>query len=192
MVRERPYPHFEASDFLATDVAEGMLKWFEQKAQWQLRKLDGYTGYADLSLQYENLPPPLDALSAPETLAQLRIAMGNLFSIEREGFVRVTAHRLLAGGSLKPHCDLAPIRFTHRLIIHLNRGWTRANGGLLCVFDGDPSRKKQANEKQFLPAHRSAFAFEISARSFHAVTPILAGERYTLSYTFYPPSGSNA
>jgi len=108
--------------------------------------------------------------------------------MEAEGYVKVTAHRLLAGSSLRPHCDLAPLRFTHRLLVHLNRGWTRENGGLLCLFYGDPAVKKHTKQKLLLPAHRSAFGFEISRCSFHAVTRVVASERYTLSYTFYPPN----
>ena len=36
----------------------------------------------------------------------------------------------------------------------------------------------------FEPTHRSAFGFEISERSFHAVSTIRDGERFTLVYTF--------
>jgi hypothetical protein len=188
----RPYPHFEAADFLATEWADSMLGWLTEEAQWQPRKLDGYAGYCDISLQYGDLPRRLNALLALEVLAELRGSMGSFFQMDAEGYVRVTAHRLLAASSLKPHCDLAPLKFTHRLLIHLNRGWTRENGGLLCVLDGDPSAKKRTKQKLILPAHRSAFAFEISNRSFHAVTPVVTGERYTLSYTFYPPSAKQA
>ena len=35
-----------------------------------------------------------------------------------------------------------------------------------------------------LPTHGGSFAFEISANSFHAVSSIKIGERYTLVYTF--------
>ena len=115
--------------------------------------------------------------------------MAQIFQMDPEGYVRVTAHRLLAGSSLRPHCDVSPLRFTHRLIVQLNRGWTHENGGLLCLFDGESSAKRRRHQKVIMPVHRSAFAFEISDRSFHAVTRVVSGERYTLSYTFYPPSG---
>jgi Rps23 Pro-64 3,4-dihydroxylase Tpa1-like proline 4-hydroxylase len=181
-----PYPHFEAADFLETEMAESLLVWFEQNAQWQARELKGYAGYSDISLQFGDLPSRLNFLLAPESLSYLRFSMGRLFEMDQEGYVRVTAHRMLTGSTLKPHCDVAPIKFTHRLLIQLNRGWRPENGGLLCLFDKEPSNQKTANPKLLLPAHRSAFAFEISDFSFHAVTPVVAGERYTLSYTFYP------
>jgi hypothetical protein len=48
--------------------------------------------------------------------------------------------------------------------------------------------EKESSRNFVPPVHRSGFAFEISERSFHSVTPVLHGERYTLSYTFYPPA----
>jgi hypothetical protein len=187
LVSRQPYPHLEATNFLEAGIADSLLVWFAEKAPWQPRKLQGYEGYADISLQIGDLPPRLNCLLAPPTLSHLRMSMSSFFDIEAGGYVKITAHRLLAGSSLKPHCDLAPLRFTHRLLVHLNRGWTRENGGLLSLFDGDPLLKKHTKQKLVLPTHRSAFAFEISRHSIHAVTPVVAGERYTLSYTFYPP-----
>jgi hypothetical protein len=188
LVSRQPYPHFEAANCLEAGIAESLLAWLSEEAPWQPRKLQGYDGYADISLQIAGLPPRLKFLLAPETLSHLRMSMGSFLRTEAEGYVKVTAHRLVAGSSLKPHCDLAPLRFTHRLLVQLNRGWTRENGGLLCLFHGDPSVEKNTKQKLILPVNGSAFAFEVSRRSFHAVTPVVAGERYTLSYTFYPPS----
>ncbi len=187
VVCPRPYPHFETANFIDPQTADPLLAWLAQEAKWQSQKLDGYDGYSDLALGSNDLPSHLKTLLAPDFLSDLRFSMGRFFEMEAEGYVRVTAHRLLPGSSLKPHCDVSPIHFTHRLLVQLNRGWTRENGGLLCIFDGDPSAKKTKKQKLIVPAHRSAFAFEISRRSFHSVTPVLAGERYTLSYTFYPP-----
>lgn len=183
----RPYPHFEAANFLDPSDAEFLLEWFERKAPWQPRRLQGYEGYADIPLQLLDLPARLKPLLASELLSNLRGSMARCFAIEPEGYVKVTAHRLLKGSSLRPHTDLAPLPFTHRLIIHLNRGWSAENGGLLLLFDGDPAGHARTAEKTLVPVHRSAFAFQVSRRSFHAVTPVVAGERYTLSYTFYPP-----
>ena len=182
----KPFPHFEAENFLHSGLADALLEWFEREAPWQARKLNGYDGYSDLSLQLGDLPSEFDFLLSPESLSVLRTCVGTNFGMAPQGYVRVTAHRLLAGAMLRPHTDIASLRFTHRLLIHLNRGWTRDNGGLLCLFDGDPASKGHRKRKLVLPAHRSAFAFEVSDRSFHAVTRVVAGERYTLSYTFYP------
>ena len=41
-----------------------------------------------------------------------------------------------------------------------------------------------------LPLHRSAFGFEISESSYHAIEPVRKGTRYNLSFTFYPVAGA--
>jgi len=184
----QPFPHFESADFLEEQTADSLLAWLEAKAVWQPRKLDGYDGYTDIALSAGDLPDSLSFLLLPEHFSSLRTLMAGYFDIETEGYVRVTAHRLLPGSILEPHCDSSYIRFTHRLLIQLNRGWTRENGGLLCLHEVHRSVGMDGKAKSILPAHRSAFAFEISSRSLHSVSRVLAGERYTLSYTFYPPA----
>ena len=182
-----PYPHFECPDFLDSETADALLSWLEG-SQWQPLALDGYEGYADISLNEAKLPNECTLLNNPDFLTEIRLFMARSFPIDSEGYVRVTAHRLLAGSSLTPHSDLSPLRFTHRLLVQLNRGWSFENGGLLCVYDENPLVQENANRKPVTPVHRSAFAFEVSERSFHSVTPVVCGERFTLSYTFYPPS----
>ena len=56
-----------------------------------------------------------------------------------------------------------------------------AQGGLLMLFR---SEAPESVHSALLPTHGSGFAFEISANSFHAVSSIRTGERYTLVYTF--------
>ncbi|MEL0254191.1 MAG: 2OG-Fe(II) oxygenase, partial [Novosphingobium sp.] len=70
---------------------------------------------------------------------------------------------------------------THRLLVQFNRGWPFENGGLLMTF---ASERAEDLAEAFVPMHGSAFAFEISPRSFHAVSTIHNGERFTLVYTF--------
>lgn len=183
----QPFPHLEFHNFHDLQVADSLLSWLESEAAWQPRKLDGFGGYADIALSVGDLPPAQSFLLLPEYLSSLRSQMARHFEIERDGYVRVTAHRILPGGSLQPHCDSSHIRFTHRLLVQLNRGWTLDAGGLLCLHDGAPSTRPDGKVKSILPTHNSAFAFEISDRSFHSVSRVLSGERYTLSYTFYPP-----
>ncbi len=182
-----PYPHFECPDFLDSEIADALLSWLEGN-EWQPLELDGYEGYADISLNEAQLPDKCISLNSPDFFTEIRLFMARFFSIDSEGYVRVTAHRLLAGSSLTPHTDLSPLRFTHRLLVQLNRGWSFENGGLLCVYDENLLERENANRKSVTPLHRSAFAFEVSERSFHSVTPVVRGERFTLSYTFYPPS----
>jgi hypothetical protein len=179
-----PYPHFECADFLDPDTADALLSWLEAR-KWLELGIEEYEGYSDVPLSASNLPEACSGLVAPDFLVQLRQLMLRFFRIDSTGNVRVTAHRIRTGGSLSAHSDVSHIRFTHRLLVQLNRGWTGGNGGLLCLYDGSP-HAHQPPCKFVAPVHRSAFAFEVSERAFHSVTPVLRGQRYTLSYTFYP------
>ena len=67
------------------------------------------------------------------------------------------------------------------MLVQLNRGWDDANGGILMLFAG--SRAEDV-ERMVRPTHASAVSFEISPTSFHAVSTIHSGERYTLVYSF--------
>jgi hypothetical protein len=182
-----PYPHFACPEFLDAATADALLAWLEART-WKSVGLDGYDGYCDAPLTASNLPQDLSSLVAPGFLVQLRQLMAQFFAIDSSGHVRVTAHRILAGGALSAHTDVSHIRFTHRLLVQLNRGWSPAFGGLLCLHAGNPNSSEEIPRKTVPPIHRSGFAFEISERSFHSVTPVLHGQRYTLSYTFYPPA----
>ena len=185
-----PYPHFECLEFLDRETTDALLSWLEAR-KWLELGLDGYEGYSDIPLSASILPEPCCGILAPDFLLQLRQLMSRFFRIESAGNVRVTAHRILSGGSLRPHSDVSRMPFTHRLLIQLNRGWTQENGGFLCLYDGAPCANQKAR-KLVAPIHRSAFGFEISERSFHSVTPVTGSTRYTLSYTFYPPENGEA
>jgi hypothetical protein len=186
-----PFPHFACPEFLDAATADALLAWLEARS-WQSVGLDGYEGYCDAPLTASNLPEALSSLVAPAFLIQLREWMAQFFSIDSTGYVRATAHRVLAGGALSAHTDVSHIRFTHRLLVQLNRGWSPDCGGLLCVHAGNPHASQEPRRKSVPPIHRSAFAFEVSERSFHSVTQVLHGERFTLSYTFYPVSRQSA
>jgi len=183
----QPFPHFQCPEFLDAATAGALLAWLESR-QWPSLGLDGYDGYSDAPLTAANLPNSLNGLVAPDFLMQLRQLMAQFFRIDTSGYVRATAHRILTRGALRAHTDVSQMRFTHRLLVQLNRRWSPEYGGLLCLHAGDPRGGEERLAKAVAPIHRSGLAFEVSERSFHSVTPVLDGQRYTLSYTFYPPA----
>ena len=83
--------------------------------------------------------------------------------------------------TIRIHNDYLDGEETHRLLIQLNAGWDRKQGGLLMLF-GD--KRPESLARTIVPTHGSGFAFEISQASFHAVSSITDGERFTLVYTF--------
>ena len=79
------------------------------------------------------------------------------------------------------HNDFIEEGESHRILIQLNRGWLDEQGGLLMLFGSSSPGDVQ---RVIRPLHRSAFGFSISDCSYHAVSTIAEGERYTLVYSF--------
>ena len=118
------------------------------------------------------------------------LGFGALQKLLRSGQVRIDGGRaksdtrLVVGQTIRVHNDYIGGAETHRMLVQLNRGWDAANGGLLMLFDSDRAEDVSA---VIIPRHGSALAFAISPKSFHAVSTIVSGARFTLVYTFRKP-----
>lgn len=177
----KPFPHFSWDALIRPVDADAFLDWLERSAPWRLRVENFYEQH-EFSLL--DTPPPTDliGLVATETLALIAVELARLFELGRRlVLVDVSAHRLTAGQTIRVHNDYLGQEETHRLLIQFNRGWTVDNGGLLMLFGSDNAEDVR---DALLPVHGSGFAFAISPESFHAVSTIRSGERYTLVYTF--------
>lgn len=187
-VRTEPFAHSTAIGALDAELADATLRWMETDAPWKLRVADFYEQW-ELHLDQANMPKPLEGLLAPafvESLARTMFAPIVPGGIE---LCEVTAHKLLQGQTIRLHNDYVEDAESHRILIQLNHGWRDEQGGLLMLFGSDSS----ADVRRIVrPLHRSAFAFAISDRSFHAVSTIAQGERYTLVYSFKAASGEPA
>ena len=163
-------------------LASCMLEWLEEGAPWKLRVADFYEQH-EFSFDDVVLPDALAESFSPKALDELRQHMESRFGVELSTRIDVTAHRLTHGQRIRIHNDFIPGEESHRLLIQLNRGWEDANGGLLCFFNSnDPSDVHRI----LRPIHNTGVVFEISKASLHAVTPIQAGDRYTLVLSFFP------
>jgi 2OG-Fe(II) oxygenase superfamily len=96
----------------------------------------------------------------------------------------VDAHCLRPGQSVGLHTD-DPANpksrgMTHRLVVHLNRHWSEDCGGQLVFFGSRDPR----DARQVFPAlHNYAMAFGLSSKSYHAVTEVHSGLRYTMVFS---------
>lgn len=163
-------------------LAKAMLEWLEDGAPWKLRVADFYEQH-EFSFDDVKLPNTLAKAFSQAALNELRMHMEDRFGIELSTRIDVTAHRLTLGQRIKIHNDYIPGEESHRLLIQLNRGWADANGGLLVFFNSnDPADVNRV----LRPLHNTGVVFEISKSSLHAVTPIQAGDRYTLVLSFFP------
>jgi Rps23 Pro-64 3,4-dihydroxylase Tpa1-like proline 4-hydroxylase len=96
----------------------------------------------------------------------------------------VYAHCLRPGSSIGLHTDdpanSKSSGITHRLVVHLNRHWNEDCGGQLVFFGSrDPHDVRQV----FPALHNYAVAFALSDRSYHGVTEVRSGLRYTMIFS---------
>ena len=179
-----PFEHFTGQVKLPSD-GDGLLDWLEADAPWELTTAEFYEQY-EFSLLDVSLPPAVRCLASPETLTVLRCRMSECFRQPLSERVEVTAHKLVPDQTIRIHNDYIAGGESHRLLLQLNRGWEPANGGYLMFFGGpDPETVSEVVE----PINGSVQGFAISPTSYHAVSTVHGGERFTLVYSFHPDPG---
>ena len=178
--RTAPFAHAVAPKLLDDKTAAIVLDWFEDGAPWRHKLASFYEQY-ECNLHEAELPARIASLTGPAFVAQLARHMLDPISKDQLELTEVNAHKLVGGQTIKIHNDYIEGAETHRVLVQLNRGWDDVNGGMLMLFAG-PNAEDLARVVR--PMHGSATSFEISATSFHAVSTIHEGERYTLVYSF--------
>ncbi len=179
-LRSEPFAHTTLPGLLAPDLAAAALTWMETVAPWKLR-IESFYEQWELHLDPATLPTVLQPLLTAAMVGHLSQVMLAPLAQAKLCLTEVTAHKLLPGQTIRVHNDHRPDGETHRLLVQLNRGWEDDQGGLLMLFS---SPRAEDVSRVIRPVHGSAMAFEISPRSFHAVSTIRRGERYTLVYSF--------
>jgi Rps23 Pro-64 3,4-dihydroxylase Tpa1-like proline 4-hydroxylase len=175
-----PFAHVRLDDWFGDALNDAALSWLETDAPWRLRIASFYEQY-EFSLLADRPPAAAVALTSIETVADIASLFADRFQVPNLALVDITAHRLVAGQTIRLHNDYIGDAETHRMLVQLNRGWDVSNGGLLMLFG---SQRAEDVCAAIIPRHGSAFAFAISPQSFHAVSTIVSGDRFTLVYTF--------
>ena len=176
-----PFNYFLIPNFFNDGESIKILKWLRSCKDWQLVKRDFYEQYEFL-LNEMDLSKDLYFLKENSTLIALKEIFYKTFGVKLSEKVEISAHKLLAGQTIRHHNDYFPGGETHRIVIQINESFEFENGGLLLLFT---SQDPADINKIVNPFHNSAFGFEISPKSFHAVSKIHKGERYTLVYSFF-------
>ena len=180
--RSVPFECFTVDQAISEELEHHLLQWFDDGAPWKLAVTDFYEQYEFDLRDVIEVPESLKQLFSQVALAKLRSDVGALLGVTLGPNIDVTAHKLNRTQTIRIHNDARPDGETHRLLIQLNRGWCEANGGLLMLFGG---RDVGTLSDVILPVSRSAFGFEISEDSHHAVSKVYQGDRYTLVFSFY-------
>jgi Rps23 Pro-64 3,4-dihydroxylase Tpa1-like proline 4-hydroxylase len=177
---QTPFPHFTSSAMFRKGLENLIFDWFESTDKWDFTQTDFYTQY-EICLSGEALPSELQFLTSTETINILTTKLSGLFQNKGLNLVDVTAHKLVDGHRMGVHNDLIGEEETHRLIVQINPNWQQENGGFLLFFNSEMPDDVFAVIK---PLNNSAVGFEISERSFHAVSTVYNFNRYTIVYTF--------
>ena len=176
-----PFPHVTLQELLTQGVADLVLSWLREQAPWKLQVGHFYEQY-EFSLLADDVPEMFRVLTADSFLGPLIAGLHSAFALsENLRIVDVSAHRLTCGQTIRIHNDHIHGEETHRLLIQINAGWDIECGGLLMLFG---SEDPEDVSKVIIPRHGDGLAFEISPRSFHAVSQVRGENRYTLVYSF--------
>jgi Rps23 Pro-64 3,4-dihydroxylase Tpa1-like proline 4-hydroxylase len=181
VVRVQPFPCFTVAQAISGETEQALLTWLESQVPWRLAVMDFYEQY-EFDVKDTNLPENLKHLFSECTLNQLRENVGALLGASLKPQIDITAHKLNRSQKIRIHNDARLDGETHRLLVQLNRDWVDANGGLLMLFRGP---EVEMLDDIIPPTSRSAFGFEISNASYHAVSQVHRGDRYTLVFSFY-------
>lgn len=183
--RLQPFSHAIQESALSESDSLAILEWFETSAPWKLKIAEFYQQY-EFSFHDLQLPEQIAKIFSASAVSELRKNVERTFMANLSSKVDITAHKLIGSQVIKIHNDFIPGYETHRVLIQLNRGWVEDNGGILMIFSGNTP---ESLHSAFLPLHNTAFAFEISPNSFHAVSTINSGERFTVVFSFYRAEG---
>jgi Rps23 Pro-64 3,4-dihydroxylase Tpa1-like proline 4-hydroxylase len=179
-LRFEPFSHTTAAGLFSPEICAPTLDWMEGEAPWKLRIGSFYEQW-ELHIEPEVLPTQVKALATTSTIDRLAATMLAPLKPRTVELTEITAHKLLPGQTIRVHNDFLQGNETHRLLIQLNRGWRDEQGGMLMLFS---SSSPDDVCRVLRPLNGSAVAFPITSRSFHAVSTVRAGERYTLVYSF--------
>jgi hypothetical protein len=177
-VNESPFRYATFTQCLSAELGAEILGWFENDAPWRLKRTAFYEQY-EFSC-WDGTSPMASYVTSPAVLNAVRAMMKEVFARSFEDAISVVAHKLLDGQRIGIHNDYLVGQESHRLVIQLNHGPSEENGGFLMLFNSDDAADIN---RVMRPANLSGLAFEISPVSFHAVSRVHAGVRYSLIYS---------
>lgn len=180
--RQRPFRYFTSEQVLSADVAGHLLHWLETGVCWSLHQESFFEQY-ECNLLSVPAPSGCAALFGKEALAELKRRMETLLGTELTDHIQVVAHKLLPSQGIGIHNDEPHDNVeTHRFILQLSRGWSDENGGHLFLFN---SKNPLDIHAVVRVNHNTGIGFALSNRSYHAVSDVRHGIRYTVIYSFW-------
>jgi Rps23 Pro-64 3,4-dihydroxylase Tpa1-like proline 4-hydroxylase len=180
VVYDNPFPHFSATSVFNDGFESIIYDWLQSTQEWKLVETNFYEQY-EFSLLNIELPNDKKCLIENHFLNLIKNKFCEAFRFSEFDLVDVVAHKLVNSQHIGVHNDYINEEETHRLVLNFNPDWTEENGGYLLLFN---SSKVDDMSKVVSPVNNSAFGFQISKQSHHAVSKIYDFIRYSIVYTF--------
>lgn len=177
---QMPFPHLVVPSFFDRAMGDSVFNWLDTNLVWEFTETCFYTQF-ELNLLHTELPEAVQFLVSEAMIRSTADTIKKAFNEPILQLVDVAAHKLVNGHRMGVHNDFIGPEETHRMVIQLNKGWDADKGGFLMLFNSDRPADVSTIIK---PINNSAIAFEISPKSYHAVSAVHDFTRYTIVYTF--------
>jgi hypothetical protein len=177
-----PFHHFTIRSLFSDDK---MLKrlglWLHNFTEWDLEIGRFYQQYG-FDLSAHPLCDEACELTSPHAVKSLLEICERAFGEIFFPAVTFTAHKLVPKQHIDIHTDASSSHTTqtHRLVVQVP-GPKPVEGGDLMLFS---SRESIIPVQKYKPAPNSTFGFQFGPKSFHAVSPVILGIRYSLIISF--------
>lgn len=175
-----PFPHIVAKPALADSAADRLVAWLDSIHAWRLND-GGFYSALEINLLSRQLPSGLAHLCSAQGRTKLESQASRLFRKRLRLSNVIAVHRMDAGHGIGIHSDRPDSeQETHRLVVTLvPKQFT--SGGHFIMLAGPVA----ADARRLVPLqHNVAIAFPLSAKSYHAVTNIQVGRRYSVVISF--------
>ena len=184
--RETPFAHCTFGSVFSEDTARGLSGLLAERDDWSYRSEPHYR-VRTCHWRPADLPPAMAALLTREVLNGLASRLEDVFGEVFDPDFFVTANKQVPGDGSLVHNDYFedrsdhPYFFTHRLIVYLSPDGRAGRGGVLGLFGSElPSDLRHVVEPRF----NTGIAMAMGPCSFHAVSAIIEGTRYSLCFSF--------
>lgn len=181
-VRSSPFLHATVGSVFGDELADELGAELARFDGWRLHRGEFFEQYEANLLGLRDAGAGFASLT-PGTLDALRERVATLMATEFEPRVKVIAHRMDPGQGIGLHNDDPQgDDETHRLVINFGETAGDGDGGHLVLFS---DATIEAVDRVFRPVHNAGLAFAASSESYHAVTEVRAGVRYTIVCSFW-------
>jgi Rps23 Pro-64 3,4-dihydroxylase Tpa1-like proline 4-hydroxylase len=174
---DQPFSHAWLPRLFTGEANESIYAWLESELPWRHVRTRFYEQY-EFSFKDVVLPAELRFLASRQLLQAIGDWLAGAFQSDALHPVDVVVHCLYPGQKIGIHNDYIKGGETHRLLLQFGKD---VEGGETLLFEQMDARSLR---RIIRPVFGTAFAFAITPHSYHAVSRILQGKRFTVIYSY--------